>query len=189
MPPRKRNEEVFGNMARRYAFYAHKWRDRTYVRCPNCHKTLMYCPYCKGSLLLQKAQTKPDFLVAMDYVYVEAKGAEDRWAFIDSIRDNQRIVANEHETWLFLEMGTGRAPKGKQAYFVPWEVWVEIEKGLIEKNKKSLIFERTKTTKSPTAREVLGKWELSWESGGWVIPSQHEFWIRHGEAYLELMEK
>lgn len=189
MPPRKRNEEQFGKMARRYAFYAHKWRDRTYIRCPNCHKTIMFCPYCKGSLLLQKAQTKPDFLMAMAYVYVEAKGATDRWPFSESIRDNQRIVAEEHETWLFLEIGTGRAPNGKEAYFVPWSIWAEIEAKLIEDKIHSLVFESTKRSKNPTAREILGDYALEWNSGGWAIPSQHYFWKIHGSAYLEFLSR
>jgi uncharacterized protein YbaR (Trm112 family) len=183
MTQRKRNEEVFGTMARRYEFYAHKWRDRGYISCPTCRRSILVCPFCNGSLLLQKAETKPDFLLATSYVYVEAKGADDSWAFTTSIRPNQRIVAEEHETWLFLEIGTGRAPSGKMAFFVPWERWIEIEKELIENKHKSLIYAKTKQSRSPVANDVLGEWALVWHKG-WTIPSVHEFWKRHGEVYM-----
>lgn len=176
---RKRNEVVFGNMMRAYGYYTHKWRDRGYVSCPHCHMAITKCPYCKQDLLLEKAQTKPDFLVAMEYVYVEAKGAKDSWAFTTSIRDTQRQVAKEAETYLFLEIGPGRVPKGKQAFLVPWEDWEYLEKELLEMNFKSLIFERTARSRMPTAKEILGGWELVWENGNWTIPEDHIFWERH----------
>jgi len=181
--PRKRNEKVFKDMANYYKFYAHKWRDRGYVSCPQCHRSLTFCPYCKGDLLLEKAETKPDYLLAMDYVYIEAKGAENSWAFTSSIRDNQRKVAKEHETWLFLEIGPGRVPKGKQAFLVPWNEWEFIEKELLEMNYKSLIFEKTERSRMPTARQMLGRWELVWESGNWTIPNNHEFKIKHANMF------
>lgn len=183
MPPRKRNEEQLGKMGRSYNFYLHKWRDRGYMSCPNCHRPLTKCPICHQDMLLPKAQTKPDYLMAMSYVYVEAKGAGDSWAFTTSIRENQRVVAEEHETWLFLEIGKGRAPKGKNAFLVPWEKWEAIEKELLENNQKSLIFEASNRSRMPVASEVLGEWQLEWQKQ-WTIPSQHEFWKRHGEIFL-----
>jgi len=176
---RKRNEVVFGNMMRSYGYYTHKWRDRGYVSCPTCHMGITKCPYCKNDLLLEKAQTKPDFLVAMEYVYVEAKGAENSWPFTSSIRDTQREVAKEAETYLFLEIGPGRVPKGKHAFLVPWEYWEAIEKELVESKCKSLIFEKTTRSRMPTAREILGDWELVWDKGSWTIPEDHIFWTRH----------
>lgn len=175
MPPRKRNESEFGSLMRSYGLYAHKWRDRGYARCPRCHRVLSTCPYCRQDMLMPKAETKPDFLVAMTYVYVEAKEGGDRWPFTVSITPNQRKVMLEHESYLFLEMGTGSAPNGRQAFLVPWEVWTHLEDNLLNNDIKSLVFEKT-TKKSMTAKEAFTPYELLWKPNvGWTIPEWHCF--------------
>lgn len=177
---RKRNETQLGRTFRSLG-YVHKFRDRGYINCPQCEKQVSICPHCGGSLLLEKADTKPDYLVALDYVYIEGKGAEDRWDFTSSIRDIQRAVMQEHESYLFLEIGKkgGRAPNGRQAYLVPWEEWLRIETGLVERKIASLIYEASKTSRNPTVRSLLSIWELTWQEGRWCVPEDHVFFERH----------
>lgn len=171
---RKQSEAELASMFRRLGFYAHKWRDRGYVSCPICHRQIVTCPYCKSSMLLPKAETKPDYLVAEKYIYVEVKSATDRFSFSD-ISDTQRRVLEEHESWLFIVIGTGKAPSGREAYLITWEAWKTWEQVMLAEGRKSLNFRKGRNL---TMHEVFGIFQLNWEPRvGWTIPSGHMFWI------------
>lgn len=176
---RKRNESEFGQMARRLGYYAYKWRDRGYVSCPKCHQEVRFCPHCHTNMLLNKAETKPDYLLAVEYAYVEGKAGTDRWAFADSITPNQRRVMVEHEGWLFLEMGTGRAPTGRAAYLIPWPKWMETEEKLDEYGIKSIVWEKTARSKNPTSDSLFKEYRLVWDDGLWNIPDRHVWFDYH----------
>lgn len=186
---RKQNETELGRMMRDYGFYAKKARDRGYLSCPNCHIPVKTCPHCKKDLLLNKAETLPDFIIAMDYVYVEGKGSTDSWNWKSSITEIQDRVCLEHESWLFLEMGTGRAPKGRSAWLVPWVTWKEIQTNLEALGFSSIIFEGTTRTKNPVAKDVLQGYECEWHNGGWKLPVNHPFWkARYIEVALKAQQ-
>lgn len=172
----KKSETEFGSMFRKIGAYVHKWRDRGFVNCPNCHTILTTCPKCKKSMLLPKAQTKPDFLVAFDYAYAEVKDGKDRWAFTESIRPIQRETMLEHDTaFLFLIMGTGRAPTGRSAYLIPWDKWLDIEEDLLDRNIKSIVYQQK--GKVPSSEELFLEWKLEWTDGGWKLPKGKYQWI------------
>lgn len=182
---RKQNESELGAMFRRYHFHTRKSRDRGYVSCPNCHRPVKVCPYCQKDMLLNKAETLPDFIVSWRFVYVEGKGAEDRWDFTTSITPTQRRVMAEDgvDGWLFLEIGTGRAPNGREAYLVPWDFWCKTEELLEEHAVKSIIFEGGSRSKNPTAKQCFPTYDLKWKGGGWIIPAGHPFWITYPDAF------
>lgn len=173
MTQRKRNEHVFGEMMRSFGYYVHKWGDSRYAACPKC----------KQVFLLPKAEKKPDFLVAKDYAYVEAKGAGNSWNYADDFRENQRefMDANIRRSWIFVEMGEGNAPKGKLAFLLPWEEWKLIEKKLLETGFKSVLFEETEYSRAPAIRKWLPEnCFLEWKDGNWHVHNNHIWW-RYGQ--------
>jgi len=180
MVVRKRNEGELGSAMRSLGYWVYKGRDRGFVTCPICHHPLMQCPYCKGSLLLNKAMTMPDFVVARNWFYVEAKQGGDSWDIKD-FTPTQITVMDENtrkggEGYLFLELGLGRAPDGRSAWLVPWKPWTMIMDKMLSEGTHSLRFEQTARSRMPLAKDVLRGFELEWESGGWTIPKSHVFW-------------
>lgn len=165
----KRNEHKLGNMMRSYGYYVHKWGDVRYARCPSC----------AAIFPLPKAEKKPDFLIAMEYRYVEAKGAGDSWHFDGDFRPNQIefMDNNPHNSWIFVEMGTGRAPDGKIAFLMPWKTWKEVAENLLEKGYKSIRFESTNKSRVPVVKDVIDEhYLLEWEKGNWKIRNNHMWW-------------
>lgn len=159
---RKKNENDFGKMMRKHGYYAHKWGD------------VRYCPYCHTPL--PKAEKKPDFLIATQYAFVEAKGAGNSWHFDGDFRPNQRefMDANIHRSWVFVEIGEGRAPTGKTAFLMPWAGWKTIEDMLLSMGFKSVVFLKADRTKVPAIQEyVPSNFFLTWKSGTWTIPLDH----------------
>jgi hypothetical protein len=176
---RKKNEVELGQMMRSYGFYTKKSRDRGYISCPKCHRPVTKCPTCHGDMLLNKAETMPDFLVAFDYIYIEGKGGTDSWNFKTSITPTQDKVCLEHESWLFLELGPGRAPEGRSAWLVPWTFWKNTQNNLEEQGFASIIYEGTERSRNPVAGDLLGHFAMIWKNGGWKIPKEHLFWMQH----------
>jgi len=162
----KRNEMVLGEMMRNHGYYVHKWGDVRYARCPHCDK---FFP-------LPKAEKKPDFLIAMEYRFVEAKGAGNSWHFDGDFRPNQRefMDANISRSWIFVEIGEDNAPKGKKAFLVPWVDWKTIEAKLLAKNMKSIVFKSTEKTRMLSVDDVFDiRYSLVWGNGMWNIPMDH----------------
>ena len=184
---RKKNEQELGAMMRRYGFHARKSRDRGYISCPNCHMPLKICPKCHKDFLLNKAETLPDYIISFDYVFIEGKGSTDSWSWKSSITPTQDIVCLQHESWLFLEMGTGRAPNGRSAWLVPWLKWKEIQHNLEELNFASIIYEATPRSRNPVASSVLMGYECEWYRGCWKVPDNHVFWATRQEIMKRAM--
>jgi len=175
---RKRAEEMLRSVIKRYHWYWHKYGD------------VRYCPHCHGTL--PKSENAPDFAVGMVYTYVEAKnsGADDIWHWPEisetGTRKGQREWLREHAGWLFIELGSGKAPKGKSAYLVPFDQWVGMaEVTLIKAGQQSL--RRKPTTRCKIgADELLAEYSLVWQ-GGWTIPSNHVWWrVLSAKLQLEL---
>ncbi len=174
---KKDSEKALGELMRANNYFTHKWRDRGFISCPQCHKPVMVCPNCKGSLLLPKAQSYPDFLVAKSYAFVECKQGEESWPITD-VSDTQEVVMNACEwSWIFLLMGTGIAPKGKASYLIPWEKFKEIRSNLLTLGIKSVRYQASEKSKVPLASAVFMGYELQYQRGqGWIIPIQHPWW-------------
>lgn len=174
---RKESEETLGELMRE-RYFVHKWRDRGFVSCPNCHTRITTCPHCRHSMLLPKAQTYPDFLVARQYDYVECKQGEESWNITDITPNQERVLdENEHNSWIFLLIGTGRNYKGKEVYLIPWLHFKEIRSNLLELGIKSVRYQSTEKSRIPEARGVFMGYELQYQRGtGWVIPLHHNWW-------------
>lgn len=178
MPKSKRAEERTREMLKHYNWYWHKYGDVRY--CMNCH------------VALPKSENAPDFSAGMVYTYIEAKNSDssDTWQWSEiseeGARKNQRKWLLETGGWLFIELGSGNAPKGKSAYLVPFDQWVGlIEPQLIKNNMKSI---RKETYRDrPGADTLLADFQLTWEYGGWRIPVNHVWWrILSMKLQLEL---
>lgn len=143
-----------------------KYRDRQYLPCPHCGKLI----------LIPKSDRKPDYLVAKDWIYVEAKNAEHRFNFITGITDVQKEVmaeVKEYQAWMFLEIG-GRYPERK-AYLIPWNIAMNTFKELEGKGYKSVVYP-SENTRNPST-DIFKEYELEWKPKiKWVIPDNHIFW-------------
>ena len=153
--------------------YGYKFRDR--ARCMHC------------GMLQPKSQTEPDYLAAIVWSFVEVKGAHDRWNWItgEPISDVQRDRLEKNNGWLFLELGEGRRPKGKQAFLVPYSAWVPWQSYYESIGAKSITLEGTK--KLPSARQDLKQWSLVWKDSRWTVPPDHLFWAFLDDGLRKLM--
>lgn len=180
MTQRKRSEGEFSTMMRSYEYWVHKWRDRGYPECPHCHRMITRCPHCHQDTLLPKAQTYPDYTFAKKVGLCEVKDGKERFSWKQDISDNQyRVMTTEEDAWLFLEMGEGRAPNGRQAFFVPWRAWIDYEKQLEARGVLSIVYEQAPRSRNPSAREILIQYECIWMNGQWTLPADHPFWKMH----------
>jgi len=148
-----------------------------------------YCIHCKKPL--PKSELKPDFVTAPVHTYVECKNnsSDGTWRWVELAEDGERSLQrewlNEHGGWLFIELGTGRAPENKGAWLVPWGIWTrDIEPVLIERDQKSLRYRTVYNKDGISTRgniigadELLLGYGLEWEAGtGWTIPKGHIWW-------------
>ncbi len=175
---KKHSETSLGRMMRNNGYFVHKWRDRGFVSCPSCHLAITTCPYCKQSLLLPKAQTYPDFLVAHSWTFIECKQGTNDWNLYD-VSDIQVSVLDDPSqiSWIFLELGPGKAPKGKQAFLIEWKVFKEVREQIKREGYKSVSFKRSSRGKLPQANETFTSWQLEWATlKGWDIPFNHPWW-------------
>ena len=163
--------------------WAHKWAD------------IRFCPHCHG--MLYKTENNVDYqLVVGPYVgLVECKQDSLRFSFADpekGIRNNQRELLNKAESfsrksWLFLELGDGRAPKAREAWLIPWVYWVFIEQTIFQNNnRKSIAWKKSKRSEGANTEDLLKLWKLEWvQNEGFKIPKDHIFWEIYRLEYLE----
>lgn len=179
---RKRSEKSLGKMMRRYGYNVQKGRDSGYFYCPSCREPVITCPHCKANMRMQKATRRLDFIVMMDWIEVECKQGDETWALNDFTEIQEALLPEpiEHTgepRWLFLEIGDGRAPNGKEAYLIPADEFLRIREAEYKNGKKSIRFRSTERSKVSEAQELFSRWTLVWETGeGWGIPEGHEFW-------------
>jgi len=186
---RKQAEADFANMMGRLRtstegkIWCHKWTDMR--MCPHCHE------------LLYKSENMVDYMiVAWNYAsLVECKQGEDSFPFADEnagLRPNQRAWLSEWElfgrpSWLFLELGTGRAPNDRNAWLIPWTIWLYYESQLEVVNRKSMPWRPNRQSKGFDAVGMLKHYQLNWvPTKGFVIPTptedrNHFFWARYDE--------
>lgn len=186
---RKRSEESLGKMMRLYGWKADKGRDRGYMSCPNCHKAITKCPYCKGDTLLPKAKTRLDFTISFKWTEIECKQGAESWALNDFTEAQENIIENVKiggTHWLFLEIGDGRAPNGREAYLVDMFMFKKIRDKEYEADRKSVRFRSTEKSRMKEAKEVFTGHELVWSTGeGWTIPDGHIFWANDLDSDIE----
>jgi hypothetical protein len=163
----KAAEKAFRDMAKRYDYGRHKYGD------------VRFCMHCKKAQ--PKSEHAPDYSLWEVYNWVECKNSDNtgRWNASELMeggaRANQRAFLLENNGWLFILLGTGRAPKGKSAYFLPFQEWVDrIEPILAVNNMRSI--RKSSKGKRPGADLLLQSYRLVWEDGGWSIPREHLFW-------------
>ena len=170
-----------------YNYKPQKGRDRGYVNCPECHNAIKFCPMCKKDMMLPKAKGRLDFIVMMEWTEVECKQGTESWALNDFSEPQEALInkptRREHHRWLFLEIGDGRAPKGREAYLIPGDAFVSIRRHLEQEGFKSVRYRATERSRVPEARDTFGRYCLEWiPNRGWVIPRNHEWW--NYDAYI-----
>lgn len=164
---------LMGRMSKKFGIWSHKWADMRY--CPRCHN------------LLYKVDDNVDYTIIVGDKpgLVECKQDEERFSFANEelgIRPRQREWLNEWQrlnrhSWLFLELGTGSAPKDRNAWLVWWPHWLVIESRLEERGMKSIPWRETRQSKEFNAVEMLSEHQLLWEPKvGFVIPTYHSFY-------------
>ena len=170
---RKTAEKELKNLANRIGAFSYKFRDRGYMSCPNCHRAMITCPFCRQDMLLPKAASYPDFLLTFDSIFIEVKWGKDRYK-IDDISPIQReSLSNNKNSWVFVIIGDGRAPDGRGAWLVPWTQYQATEKWCENKGIKSLLFQKTERSRVPEADDYWAAFRLYWAVGGWSIPEDH----------------
>jgi len=201
MSAKKRNEQqmrrTFKQLGKAKGWEIIKYRDVQFIPCMVCGKMTK----------VPKSDKKPDYLVAFgEWAHIEAKGANDTFNFETDITDIQREeMPKVPEGWLYLEIGTGRVPKGKACFLVPWDQYIAIESKIREDGYKSIRFlpdeeEKGNRIKVPLTRECLENYRLEWQSGHdgipgyWDIPENHVFWLyrsypKTSEDTIELLQK
>ena len=174
---RKTAERELKVMANKYGLFSHKFRDRGYMSCPHCHRTIVNCPVCRQDMLMPKAQSYPDYLLVKDPIFLEVKWGKQRYQ-LDDISPTQRdALSNNKNSWVFAVIGEGRAPDGRGAWLVPWSVYRLTEAALAIDGHKSMVFEKTSRSRVPEADEHWESWRLNWIDGGWLIPIEHDWWL------------
>lgn len=164
----KQAEPRWRAICKRNNWYWHKYGD------------VRYCIHCKTPL--PKTENAPDFAVGISFTYVECKNNDKtgRWRWkelsANGNRQNQRTWLLREGGWLFIELGTKNAPKGKSAYLIHFGTWVsEIEPLLLELNMASI--RKEPKGKRPGADELLADYRLDWvQNEGWHIPNGHIWW-------------
>lgn len=173
----KRAEEEAGKTFRQYQLWAHKWRDRGYVHCPHCKRQVTRCPHCKGDMLLEKAQKYPDMTVSWGHAFVECKEGKEFWPINDVSPIQEEAMGKAKEAYLYLALGDGRAPKGREAWLIPWGEFEAVREKMQGEKRGAIRFEGTLRSKNPTAKELFKESDrLEWTNGGWIIPEGHPFW-------------
>lgn len=173
----KEAEERLVHLVNGLNWYHHKYGDVRY--CIHCHQPL------------PKSELAPDFAVAPIFYWIECKNNDStgRWNWKSDIgpegaRSRQREWLKTNSGWLFIQLGKGRAPKGKAAWLIDFEAWEKVvEPRLIANNISSVRLEGQYTSMDkgyrPPAEEYLGTFtQLMWKDGGWIIPKGHKFWRR-----------
>jgi len=176
---RKKSEVEFKNFCKRQGLYWHKFAD------------ILICPVCRNTIW--QSNKMPDFEVTYcgTKTLVEVKqgtGKYGAWNFGNEesgIRPIQRDALFEWKAtqntmpWLFLVLGTGRAPKGRGAFLIPWTHWVAEEKKLLNEGQKSIRFTGGQKR---NADVLLAEYRLDWIKadddfvGGWSLPWGHIFY-------------
>lgn len=170
---KKLSEHEFKDFCKKQGIYSHKFAD--ILKCPRCFETIW------------QSSNVPDFEITYLGLktLVEVKqgsGEYGAWNFANDksgITENQRNALdnwlNEQAVmpWLFLVLGSGRAPLGRGAFLIPWTDWQVIEKELLTSGQKSIRFEGGRKI---TAKEKLARYQLIWEKStdehpaGWELP-------------------
>jgi hypothetical protein len=183
---KKVSETEFKDFCKRRDLYWHKFAD--ILKCPVCDNTIW------------QSSRMPDFEVTYlgTKTLVEVKqgyGKDGSWYFGDpgkGIRPIQREVMDEWHAmqgvmpWVFLVLGSGRAPKGRCAFLLPFSHWKQYEKGLLEKDQKSI---RLSGGRMVTADVLLADYRMDWVKAtddlpsGWDLPWGHPFHFFLFSAY------
>lgn len=164
-----------------------KYMENRRVVCNLCKSPIHKCPNCDQELFQVVSKKMPDFICSPLVYYVEAKNsnATGRWDWTEISKTGEKKHQREflliNGGWLFIELGTKPAPKGKSAYLIPMLDWVtQVEPILIEKDMKS-IRKETKGNR-PGGDELMERYRLEWSSPQnyhkeWYIPMNHDWWV------------
>jgi|SRR3990167_3472063 len=171
----KEAEGYFKETARALGWAWHKYGD------------VRYCPHCHG--VLPKSETMPDFCLITLPILVECKNSNStgRWEWKSDIGpEGKRTIQRERlnpDGWLYIVIGSGRVPKEKGAWLIPWQAWLKIEEALLLGKQASLPFKGSQRLIG--AVTLFSGFELVWEKGKFLIPNEHIFW----ETYVKALDR
>lgn len=181
-----KNEGEFKQFADWLGAYSEKKPDMG--KCWKCGAPRFDRKTDKNDLREIKA-SRVDYLLGVydRLAWVECKSGETSFAWADDeegsgmgIRKGQRIWMNDktHQgisCWIFLTVGNGRAPLGRESYLLYWGSWLKVEAQLIERGMKSIPWKRNRMANSViNLQDSFAEFELTWLSNtGWVLPQGH----------------
>lgn len=166
---RKRDESEFKKMMTSLGIWAHKWTDVR--RCPRCGAPIHVTQRMEENDEEEK-QSIVDYLIFVGTIpaWVECKQTGTNSFSLNLIQPHQIEFMDDWtrkglQNWLFLLIGSGRAPKRRWAYLIPWQEW------------RDKISEKQLGRKSLTAAEaavLFGDYGLAYR-GGWNMNVGHPF--------------
>jgi hypothetical protein len=168
-------ETEFARLCSTYNIWAHKWRN--VYTCYKCGTPI----FDKLTSQLDKRpdkqrETVVDYLtfIERDPVWVECKGKRGTtsWAFSDMDQKQRNFLDAFYKrgvpTSVFILIGSGVAPLGRGAWWIPWyEFKMNCNYLLLDRGVKSISY--------AYACDVFQGYRLEWDVGGWTIPK--ECWI------------
>jgi hypothetical protein len=176
---RKTAERELKKSMNNIGVFTYKFRDRGYISCPTCHRSIVSCPYCRQDMLLEKAAMYPDYLATIDPIFIEVKFGRERYAWDDISPIQRQTLTDNENSWVFLAIGEGRAPDGRAAFLIPWNSYLRAEATSLVDSHKSVVLEKLPRGRVPGARDFWSTYELEWHEGIWVIPINHVWWINN----------
>lgn len=161
---KKQDEKEFASMCAHHKWWAHKWADIPSERAGD-----------------NPTGTIVDYLIWIGSkpAWVECKqehgGRLNFRQFSSSqVRFMKSFMKRDVQCWLFLLMGSGRAPMGRAAYLIPWREFADVAKLFKEAGKKSMPWKKNRQSGNWNAEYFFFKHRLDWQ-GGWRLPIDHIF--------------
>ena len=175
----KQAETEFARMCARMNIWCHKWQDVRY--CPNCRKPIFQKRTSENDERPREQQESiVDYLIFVDnipiWVECKGKGGETRFAFRDLNQQQRNFldswVKRGTPCYLFITLGDGKAPKGRNAWLIDYAFWYERERAYVLNGMKSLPWMYAGRKGDYFDFGDFDSYKLAWDSG-WMISKDH----------------
>jgi hypothetical protein len=136
-----------------------------------------------------KDAQRPDEIQQSIVDYLIFTGSQPHWVEVKSSDDNRlnfKEITHKQNNfmeswvkrgvlcWLFLTLGSGRAPEGRSAWLIAWDYWQEMMKFSIDHGMKSTPWRVAMKGDVQSLETVAHDYQLEWLFGeGWTIPTKH----------------
>jgi len=163
----KESEQDFRNMCKRLNIWAHKWADLRV--CPKCHTKL----FASREDVPDESIIDYEIFIGSTPAWVECKGKPGHTLLpFTEISPKQRNFLTSwmlRDVWsfLFVTLGDGNAPRGRQAWLIPWYIYTQAEDHY---GTARVSWPWKQQGVYPGFNQVFWEYELTWVKGGWTIP-------------------